>query len=398
MSEATGFLVYILPWSVVLLWLAALVRTLVFLRRRPRLEIDPKSEGESETFVSILVPARNEASRVLDRSIPSMINQTCRNFELIVLNDRSTDETLKILEKIKARRDSDPAFHIIDGAELPEGWLGKPRALEQARQMAGGDWILTTDADIIFAPKALHTAVRRAESEDLDALTLSPKQILVSFWEKLFMPVFGWFNLLTMPLHRVNDPNRKESMGVGNFFMFRRTLLENLGGFAIVRDEVAEDLKLAALIKAKGYKLRIFDAPGLIETRMYQGLSGIWEGFSKNFFPGMNYSIGKTFAGAISIFLFGAMPFFSAVAALVFGQLALFLPFLLVYILQVMTFLLYRIALRENPLYAFLTPLGLFLFAAILINSAVRIISGKGVRWKDREIYQRGGIRRPPAG
>ena len=273
-------------WSIAVLWFIAFVWTIYCLQKQKTLEIKTAENSTNQTFVSILVPARNEAQRILEKSIASMLDQTYKNYELIVLDDRSTDGTREILENLKTNNSK---LKIIEGIEPDKTWLGKPHALEQAFQKSNGEWILTADADIVFAPETLETVVAYAEENNFDALTLIPKQLFGSFWEKLFMPVFGWFCLLAMPLHRVNDPNRKESMGVGNFFMFRREVLEKIGGFESVKAEVAEDLKLAEILKNKKYKLRI-DYAEFVETRMYSGFREIWEGFTKNLFSGMKFS------------------------------------------------------------------------------------------------------------
>ncbi len=384
-------------WLTLALWSAALLWTFYCLKKQKPLKpvkgenADKANKPQPDTFVSILVPARNEAFRVLDKSIASIIDQTYDNFEVIVSNDRSTDATKKILEEYKSQSSK---IKIIDGAELPKGWLGKPYALQQALQRANGEWIITTDADIIFAPETLLTAVRYAEENNFDALTLAPKLILHSFWEILFMPVFGWFCILAMPFHRVNNPDRAESMGVGNFFMFRRKVLNKIGGFESVKSQVAEDLKLAEIVKKQQFKLRIDYAPELIETRMYTGFWEIWEGFTKNLFSGMKFSLPKTIFGIISIFLFGVIPFLLILVALVFGQLMLFLPLFFVYIIQTLIFAFLHLEWRGNLLYALLTPFGLFIFLSILVNSTVKVLSGRGVTWKGRVIYGEGGV--PP--
>lgn len=389
--SSENFLVF-LAWSIVALWFSALVWTIYCLKKQKPLNRVETVELEKNPFVSILVPARNEADRVLEKSIQSMLDQIYKNYELIVLDDRSIDDTKKILERFEIR---DSRFEIVDGVEPDKTWLGKPHALHQAFQKAKGEWILTTDADIIFAPETLQTVVAYAEKNDFDALTLIPKQIFGSFWETLFMPVFAWFCVLAMPLHRVNNAKRKESMGVGNFFMFRRDVLENIGGFSTVKREVAEDLRLAEIIKRKGYKLRIDYAPDLLETRMYSGFREIWEGFTKNLFSGMKFSLIKTLLGAISISLFGVLPIFLAFTALFFGNFIFFTPLVLIYILQILVFAFVQREWQGNALYALLAPFGLALFTAILINSTVKVLSGKGVTWKGRSIYEEGGVRAP---
>ncbi|MEO6589885.1 MAG: glycosyltransferase family 2 protein [Pyrinomonadaceae bacterium] len=380
----------IFAWSISILWLIAFIWTIYCLQKQKTLEIKTAKDQANQTFVSILVPARNEAHRVLKKSISSMLVQTYKNYELIVLNDRSTDNTREILEDLKIQNER---LKIIEGKEPDKTWLGKPHALEQAFKNSKGEWILTADADIIFAPETLQIVVKYAEENNFDAVTLIPKQVFGSFWEKLFMPVFGWFCLLAMPLHRVNASDRKESMGVGNFFMFRREVLEKIGGFKCVRAEVAEDLKLAEILKNKKFKLRI-DYAEFIETRMYSGFREIWEGFTKNLFSGMKFSIAKTIFGSLSILIFGVLPIFFAGIFLLFANFSLFLPLFTAYVFQILIFIFINLKWRGNMFYALFTPIGLTLFLAILANSTVKVLSGKGVTWKGRPIYEKGGV--PP--
>ncbi len=388
----------IFAWSIAALWFAALFWTWFCLNKQKPLALNKMPKVERKPLVSILVPARNEANRVLEKSLRSMLNQTYRNFEIIVLDDRSTDNTREIVEGIFAGQSKiqNPKTKILTGIEPPKDWLGKPFALEQALEFANGEWILTADADIIFAPETLRTVIDYAETNNFDALTLAPKLVFVSFWETLFLPVFAWFCLLAMPLHRANDAERRESIGFGNFFMFRRGVLEEIGGFETVKSEVAEDLKLAEILKKKGYKLRADFAPELIETRMYTGFQEIWDGFTKNLFSGMKFSVSRTIFSLFSIFLYGVLPLFLAFPALLFGQMEIFALLVLVYFLQFAVFVIVQKRWRGNVLYALLTPLGLLMFWAILFNSALKVLSGAGVKWKGRAIYEQGGIE-PPA-
>lgn len=391
------FFLAIFVWSIVFLWLAALIWTLFCLKKLKPLVSNNDVLSELQPLVSIIVPARNEAHRVLEKSIGSMLVQTYENFEIIVLDDRSTDNTREILEKIFAEQFAveTPQYKIIDGSEPPAGWLGKPFALEQALERARGEWILVADADIIFAPDALQVVVDYVRKNRFDALTLAPKLIFKSFWETLFMPTFAWFCLLTMPLHRANNAKRKESIGFGNFFMFRRAVLDEIGGFAAVKSEVAEDLKLAEILKVKGFNLRADYAPDLIETRMYAGFGEIWQGFTKNLFSGMKFSLPKTIFSLISIFLFGVLPPITAIIALLFERDEFFVPLVLVYLLQITVFVPVQKKWLGNRLFAFLTPLSLLMFLLILTNSTVKVLSGAGVKWKGRAIYERGGIEPP---
>lgn len=379
--------------SVFILWILGFLWTFYTLFTQKPLE--PITEVYLSDTVSVIVPARNEAGRVLRQSISSILSQDYENFEVIVVNDRSTDKTGEILEQLAKDNTN---LKVVNGKEPEPGWLGKPFALQQGYEKASGEWVLITDADIIFSPSTLKTAVNFARKNGLDALTLLPKIIHRSFWETLFLPVFGWFCLLAMPPQFVNNPKRKEAMGIGNFFLFRKSVLDELGGFSLVRGEVAEDLRMAEILKQRGFKLRIEYAPKLIETRMYSGFKQIWEGFTKNLFSGVKFSLRKSILSSFFIFLFGVFPAFAAILMLVSGIYTLAFWFFLVYLMQVLTFVIVHLKWEGNSPYALLTPLGILLFLLVFINSTFRIVTGKGVTWKGRRIYGKDGIKPPIPG
>jgi chlorobactene glucosyltransferase len=379
--------------AVMAVWTIGLVWFVLKGRVQPTLGLSDSLETPAEK-ISIIVPARNEADRVLKESIQSLLSQNYGNFEVIVIDDRSTDDTLGILQSLFQSAPND-RLKIIGGRELPDDWLGKPHALHQGFEAASGEMILTTDADIIFQRDALRTSVAYMKANDIDVLSLVPRLRLETFWEKVFMPVFGWFCLLAMPLERVNDPNRKETIGVGNFFLITRKAMDSIGGFAAVKADVAEDLRLAEIAKEKKLCLRVETAPDLISTRMYSGLSEIWEGFTKNLFSALKFSSIKGFAGALSIFTLGCLPILLAVGFGLSGATVLSAIFTVSYLIQVAIFAMIIRNIEQNPIYSIFIPLGFGLYALILLNSMAKILSGKGVTWKGRDIYEKGGIKPP---
>lgn len=374
-------------WAVGLIWF--------FLKGRiqPTLSL-MKSSDMPERTVSVIVPARDEAGRVLTQSIGSLLDQNYQSLEVIVVDDRSTDDTLKILTEISRSKNGD-RLRIVEGRELPADWLGKPHALQQGYEVASGELILTTDADIIFHPDAIRTAVSYISDSEIDVLSLVPRLELKTFWEKVFMPVFGWFCLLAMPLYKVNDPESKETIGVGNFFLLDRKSIETIGGFAAVRSDVAEDLRLAELVKQNGLRLRVETAPDLIWTRMYSGIGEIWDGFTKNLFSALKFSVAKGLGGVVSIFMFGCLPIMLVILFAITGNQDASLVSAIGYFFQVIIFAAILKNIEQNPIYALFIPAGFALYAAILLNSMLKIISGKGVSWKGREIYEKGGIKPP---
>jgi chlorobactene glucosyltransferase len=188
------------------------------------------------------------------------------------------------------------------------------------------------------------------------------------------------------------------------FFLVRREWLRRTGEYRALRAEVAEDLRLAELLKQAGARLRIEYAPTLISTRMYPTFREIWEGFSKNLFAGARFNLFHAALGGFGVLLFMVAPFvvaFGCAIALLAGAshvwLQLLIPSLLVWLIQVAVFAFINLTFQTPLAYAFTVPLGHALFVAILFNSAYRIASGSGVTWKGRKFYERTGVRPPRA-
>lgn len=392
-------------WGGVASWLCASLVTWRGLSRQKPLKPFPVKAWRDAAalppppLVSVLVPARNEEGRVLPQCIRSILAQDYARFEVLAVNDRSTDATGEILRAIAK---ADDHLRVIDGTETPAGWLGKPHALQQALDGARGSWILATDADMIFHEAALRTALEYATARGYDAVTLIPHIDTRTFWERVFAPTFGWFMAMGMPVERVNDPDRREAIGVGGFFLIRREEIERIGEYRAVREEVAEDLRLAELMKQAGSRLRIEYAPDLIRTRMYEGFREIWEGFSKNFFAGVQFSLLHTAASIVAVLLFIIAPVVLCIVsatALAAGAhadwLRLFVPAFIIWLIEVFTFIVVNKQLGVPAVYALTVPLGHALFVAILMNSAFKIATGRGVTWKGRKVYERASGIRP---
>lgn len=389
-------------WATVGLWLVGAFLTWRGITRQKRLTpVAYDADDGDPPLVSILVPARNEEHRVLGASVRSMLAQDYQRLEVVAVNDRSTDATGSILRSIA---NTNPRLRVIDGVDPLPQWLGKPHALRQALDASRGEWILATDADMIFDLRAVTTAMTLALAERLDAVTLIPHIHCLSFWERVFMPAFGWFMLMALPIERVNDPRRAEAVGVGGFFLMRRRALERIGGYEAVRGEVAEDLRVAEELKRTGARLRIEYAPELVSTRMQTNFREIWEGFTKNLFAGAKFSFWRAVGAALVVLVFSVAPPVIAIVCAIFVLsggggiwVQLFIPTLLVWAIQAATFALVNRTWDVPIAYAFTMPLGHALFVAILLNSAVRVATGRGVMWKGRRLYEREGVR-PPRG
>lgn len=388
-------------WFIVFAWLISIALTLYgFARRKPLLPTDElRLSARDAPLVSVLVPARNEEDRVLADCIRSILAQDYGRFEIIAVNDRSTDATGATLESMAQ---SDDRLRFIEGEEPPAGWLGKPYAMQQALKHARGEWILATDADMIFDRTALRAAMDHTLAGAGDALTLIPNFEAGSFWERVMIPTWAWVLLMFTLFYRIGNPKTQGAVGIGGFFLMRRSVLERVGGYEALKDEVMEDVRLAEMIKRSGARLLTEHAPALLSTRMYRNFGEMWECSTKNWFSGMKFSLSFAIAGVLSMYLMSVVPPLIALGSAIGIALGgradlwlLFTPAALSWLLQVVVLAMASRSSKVSPAYALTAPLGLGLMYAMLFDSSIRITTGRGVTWKGRKIYERAGVRPP---
>ena len=268
---------HVLAATVFFIWLLAFLQTIINLRAVPRLRGDEiPREGPC---VSIVIPARNE-TRVIEQTIRAFLAQDYDDFEVIVVDDRSTDGTAEILRSF-----DDPRLTVVNGVETADGWLGKPWALEQGRRAAKGELLLFVDADLIYAPHALRAAVAELERTGAAMLALLPRFEMGTLAEQVAMPMLAFVTFCGIPLWRANrstDPRLALGAGSGN--LIRSGALESIGGFTTLKDAVIDDVGLARAVRAAKQPTRIARADDLIGVRMYHGGREIVEGFTKNAF------------------------------------------------------------------------------------------------------------------
>ena len=212
------------------------------------------------------------------------------------------------------------------------------------------------------------------------------------------IPTWAWVFLMFTVFYRINNPKSPGAAGIGGFFLLRRAILERIGNYEVLRDEVLEDVRLAEMIKRAGGKLLVAHAPKLVRTRMYRNFSEMWECCTKNWFAGMKFSLALTMWAILSMYLVAVVPALIVIVSAI-GIAAgatdlwrLFIPAALSWLLQVSVILMVSIRSEVSPAYALTAPLGLGVLYAMLFDSSMRISLGKGVTWKGRRIYESGGI------
>ncbi|MCY2951253.1 MAG: glycosyltransferase [Planctomycetota bacterium] len=268
--------------------------------------------------VSVVIPARNEAD-TLRSTIPTICGQDYPDLRVILVDDQSEDESGRVIEKLKADH---PGLLVVRGRARAAGWYGKQWAVQQGLELAKTEWLLFTDADIIYDRAAVRQAVRYMLAHDLEMLSLLPQLILVSVWERLALSAAMAVLAALFPLSRVNNPRSKVALAAGAFILIRREAYERVGGHEAVRGEMIEDLSLARLLKGAGTRMQSRLTRDLIRTRMYEGWAELWEGLSKNAYAGIGYSLWKYAAGIVVGLLFGVLPPVYLVASLVGGVVA----------------------------------------------------------------------------
>lgn len=248
--------------------------------------------------LSIVVPARNE-ERQIETCVRSLLGQTYGDFEVIAVDDRSTDDTLEILERIA---DEDPRLRVVRGLALPEGWVGKTWAIVQGTRVARGAWLLFTDADTVHRRACAASAVEYAIACEAPFVSLLPTQLFETVAERAFLPAILWMIAFAVgSLDAINDPDRADAaIFNGQYLLCERRAYETLGGHSAVRTELAEDYAFARLVKSDGrFRGRLAGASDLVFTRMYRSAREIWEGFSKNLYVGVAGRAVEGAAGAI---------------------------------------------------------------------------------------------------
>jgi glycosyltransferase involved in cell wall biosynthesis len=264
-------------------WALALFRVIANLLVVHRLRGRSSEDGPPRRFVSIIIPARNEA-RAIERTVRAFLAQNYELFEVIVVDDCSSDGTGDI-----ARDITDPRLTVFSGEEPPQGWLGKPWAMEQGNRIARGELLLFVDADVHYEPNALRAAVAHIEREpDIAMLALMPYFEMRGFWENIGMPALSVFGFTLLPANRTRAVVLAVGAGTGN--LVRRDAYERVGRHEALKNVVIDDIGLARLLRRNGEVTEAVRADGLVDIRMYQGGGEILSGFTKNAFAFVNRS------------------------------------------------------------------------------------------------------------
>jgi glycosyltransferase involved in cell wall biosynthesis len=274
--------------------------------------------------VSIIVPARNEEDHI-EQSLTRLLELDYDNYEVIAVNDRSTDRTGEIMERVsesprpsaplragfsqKTREMGHPVLRVIHHRELPAGWLGKTHAMWKAANEATGEWLLFTDADVLFKADSVRRAVAYAEAEKADHVVLFPQMIMKQPGEYMMIAFFQTMFVFGHRPWKVADPKSRDHMGVGAFNLIRRSVYESVGTYEALRMEVLDDMKLGKVVKNAGFAQRNVFGGDLISIRWANGALGVVNNLTKNFFAVLSFQWPRTLISAFGLAFLNLTPF-----------------------------------------------------------------------------------------
>jgi hypothetical protein len=359
---------------IALFWLTYGLRVVLTTVRLPRLR-DAESPGDAECpVISILFAARDEEEKLPD-ALKAFLSLDYPNYEIVAVDDRSTDSTPDILRE---HAEKDARLKIVRVGELPNGWLGKPHALQKGYEVSTGEWLLFTDADVQLRPDTLRRAVSLAQRRKLDHLTLMCRLVMETFWEKAVLTFFGLGLFLMANPHGIEDERSKSYAGVGAFQLLRRSAYEASGTHRMLALEVVDDMRLARNVKKAGFRSAMGLATEFVSVRWHSGVGNIIRGVTKNFFAAADYSLAKVILQSLGLFGASVLPF----AALPFLHETAFVLAALAACTAVVLEGVVAVLVETSPLYALAHPFGALLFIYMLWRSTIVTLRQGGIVWR----------------
>jgi glycosyltransferase involved in cell wall biosynthesis len=373
-----------LSWLLALAWLwhaVACLRGMATLPDLTRIDagsLPPIPSGDGPDL-TVVVPACNEENAI-EATLRSLLDSSGLRLQIIAVNDRSSDRTGERMDEVAAEAADRGGVHtlqVMHIRELPAGWLGKPHAMAIGAQHAASPWLLFTDGDVIFDPRALELAVRHAQAEKADHLVLVPTVVLKTLGEAAALGVMNVLGGWTIRLWKVADPRARDSIGVGGFNMIRHDVYLHIGGFEAMRMEVVDDLRLGWLVKNGGYAQRIAVGPHLASIRWLQGTFAVVRAAEKNGFAVYRYRVGMTLLASLGLVVQIVWPLL-AIAAGGWSMAA----GLLTYVAIAMTYQANRRETQVPPWLAiFFAPAATVVLYALL-RSMILALARNGVEWR----------------
>ncbi len=339
-------------------------------------------------LISILIPARNEENNIR-KCLESLQKQDYPNFEILVLDDNSDDDTNIIVSEMAAK---DSRIRLICGESLPDDWAGKPFACYQLARKAKGDWLLFVDADTTFAPHALRGTLALALELKTSLLSGFNHQIADSFPQKVVMPVFYFIILGWAPLWLLHNTRKPlPSVAIGQFLLFPREAYWRMGGHQVVKNRIVEDIWLGAEVTKRGGRHVAVDLSSVVSCHMYHNMREMWDGLGKSIYAVIAIAplAIVVFAGLACVLYFA--PYYFLLRGLITGQETFIWNILVILQIAIMLFMRWMLdsRFREPGVSMWFQPFGLLFYLLDVLYSGWRWATGAPVTWKERS-YSKG--------
>lgn len=383
-------------------WIYFLIYTIKSLREVPKLSIFTSHRNIVFPKVSIILPARNE-ERYIEKCLTSLLKQDYSNYEIIAINDSSSDRTGEIIQKYSTINSK---IIFINAKSKPEGWTGKNWACYQGYIKSSGELFLFTDADTTHSSSTISLAVNHLLAKDLDALTAIPKILANDFWTKITLPILWTLSVSRYSALKANDPKTNVGYFFGSFFIITKKAYEAVGTHRAVKEEIVEDGALGKKVKEQCFKLRVVHGEDHIHAVWARNYSTLWHGLRRLMIPLYKKEKIKAFMMVVATFFLLiysliVLPFLITIAldekdvTVIISNysldlLLLFLTVMSILLLIITNVLQLKYAVFQNSLYSLYFPIaGSFIFIAFLSSI---LNSGKHdvIKWRGRRysIYE----------
>jgi chlorobactene glucosyltransferase len=366
-----GYFLVLISWSI---------------SKSPKLEWSAKYQIKSRPKVSIIVPARNE-ELAISKCLKSLLSQDYDNFEVIAVDDSSTDNTFSIISDLSK---NNHGLIPIKCPPRPDGWIGKNWACYQGYKKSTGDILLFTDADTVHRSDVLSSAINTMMHDKLDALTLMPKLLCQDVITKFTLSVLSVFLHSRYSPLKVNNPKNKIGYFFGSFYLISKTNYEKVGTHELVRRELVEDGALGRIVKEQKMKLRLVRGENYVEALWARDPSSLWHALRRIIIP--LHTEKKKSALMITAFIFFILmePFLTLPISMLYlsdnlvkGPLEITCV-LIIFLMLICAILQSHFGLLQKSIYGLGFPLGCIVITASFLVSAISLKGNRTVKWRDR--------------
>jgi glycosyltransferase involved in cell wall biosynthesis len=365
--------------SLCALWVVGLGYLILSIKRLPVLREQHATVPDVWPRLSVVIPACNEAADV-ESAVATLLQQDYPDLEIILVDDRSTDSTGEIIERLAHE---DPRIRAVHVETLPPGWLGKVHALHRGVEQASGDWLLFTDADVHFAAGTLRRAVAFVLHQRVDHLALIPRTIQESFWLELAVNTFGLLFFITTRAASVNRPDSKAFVGIGAFNLVNAQRFHRTAGFEWLRLEPGDDVGLGMMIKQSGGTTRLAFAYDDLSLQWYSSVTAMFKGLEKNLFgPGSHYRWWLMLLRVGIIWALVLAPYFSLALGLAHGLAPLWIAGATAIGMQLIFTVCFAAERKIKILVLLLFPVGVLLITAMMLRAGYRCLKNGGIDWR----------------